>query len=49
VLLVGDMSYFARFGFEIAAEVKLAGPVDPKRVLWLNINSSTPHGLALPA
>jgi predicted N-acetyltransferase YhbS len=49
VLLVGDMSYFARFGSEVAPEVKLAGPVDPKRMLWLNINASAPHGLALPA
>lgn len=49
VLLVGDMPYFARFGFEVAAEVKLSGPVDPERVLWLNIKASAPQGLALPA
>ncbi|WP_269514331.1 GNAT family N-acetyltransferase [Brevundimonas subvibrioides] len=49
VLLVGDLSYFSRFGFEVAPDVKLAGPVDPKRLLWLNINASAPQGLALPA
>lgn len=33
VLLVGDLPYFGRFGFEIASDVTLPGPVDPKRVL----------------
>jgi predicted N-acetyltransferase YhbS len=32
VLLVGDTPYFGRFGFE-RADVRLPGPVDPRRVL----------------
>lgn len=35
VLLVGDRPYFGRFGFEVAADVRLPGPADPCRVLWL--------------
>lgn len=34
VLLVGDPPYFQRFGFVHAAEARLPGPVDPRRVLW---------------
>ena len=34
VLLVGDLSYFARFGFRPAPEARLPGPVDQRRVLW---------------
>lgn len=34
ILLVGDLPYFGRFGFRPAPEVRLAGPVDPRRVLW---------------
>jgi predicted N-acetyltransferase YhbS len=33
VLLVGDMPYFGRFGFEVAQGVEMPGPVDPRRVL----------------
>jgi predicted N-acetyltransferase YhbS len=33
VLLVGDLPYFHRVGFEAAPDVTLPGPVDPKRVL----------------
>ncbi|TAJ69166.1 MAG: N-acetyltransferase [Phenylobacterium sp.] len=33
VLLVGDLPYFRRVGFAIAADVTLPGPVDAKRVL----------------
>ena len=49
VLLVGDLAYFSRFGFEAAPDVVLPGPADPRRVLWLNITSMAPLGLALPA
>lgn len=49
VLLVGDLPYFSRFGFEVAPDVKLAGPVDLRRVLWLTLSASAPQGLALPA
>ena len=34
VLLVGDTPYFGRFGFTVAQDVRLPGPVDPRRVLW---------------
>ncbi|MFJ6024775.1 GNAT family N-acetyltransferase [Brevundimonas sp. NPDC092305] len=34
VLLVGDVPYFGRFGFETAPDVTLPGPVDRQRVLW---------------
>lgn len=33
VVLVGDLPFFGRIGFEIAADVKLPGPVDARRVL----------------
>lgn len=33
VLLVGDLPYFQRVGFTLAADVTLPGPVDPRRVL----------------
>jgi len=49
VLLVGDLSYFARFGFAVAPETRMPGPADPGRLLWLNINAAAPQGLALPA
>ena len=35
VLLVGDVPYFSRFGFVGAPDVRLPGPVDQRRVLWL--------------
>ncbi len=35
ILLVGDEPYFSRFGFRPAPEVRLQGPVDQRRVLWL--------------
>ena len=33
IVLVGDEPYFGRFGFAVADDVRLPGPVDPKRVL----------------
>ena len=47
VLLVGDAPYFARFGFVAAPDVRLTGPVDPRRVLWRG--DDLPAGLVLPA
>lgn len=41
VLLVGDLPYFGRFGFRLAPDARLPGPVDQGRVLW--------RGEALPA
>jgi predicted N-acetyltransferase YhbS len=33
VVLVGDVPFFGRIGFDIATDMRLPGPVDPKRVL----------------
>lgn len=49
VLLVGDAPYFGRFGFVIAAEVWLPGPVDPRRLLWLPLGVESVSGLTVPA
>lgn len=36
VILVGDLSFFGRMGFDVVPDgkVKMPGPVDPKRLLW---------------
>ncbi len=34
ILLVGALPYFGRFGFRRGPDVRLAGPVDQRRVLW---------------
>ena len=47
VLLVGDAPYFGRFGFVAAPDVRLTGPVDPRRVLWRG--DGLPAGMVLPA
>ena len=49
VLLVGDPPYFSRFGFEMASGVRLPGPVDQRRVLWLPVRVETPAGMTRPA
>jgi predicted N-acetyltransferase YhbS len=49
VLLVGDASYFSRFGFVVAPRAVLPGPADPQRVLWLGIGNDLAEGLVLPA
>lgn len=46
ILLVGDMGYFERFGFAVAPDVELPGPVDRARVLWRGEGS--PTGLVRP-
>lgn len=46
ILLVGDLPYFGRFGFVPAPEVRLAGPVDPRRLLWRGEGEAA--GLVLP-
>ena len=48
ILLVGDLSYFTRFGFEPAPAVHLEGPADPRRVLWLPVTGPAPTGIARP-
>ena len=45
VVLVGDVPYFGRFGFEIARDVKLPGPVDPNRVLVRRVTDEAVGGL----
>lgn len=49
LLLVGDPPYFARFGFRPAPAVRLPGPVDPRRVLWLPVAVETVEGMTAPA
>jgi predicted N-acetyltransferase YhbS len=44
ILLVGDMGYFKRFGFAVAPDARLSGPVDRARVLWRG--EGEPAGLA---
>ena len=46
ILLVGDLPYFGRFGFEPAPDARLAGPVDQRRVLWRG--EGQPSGLVQP-
>jgi predicted N-acetyltransferase YhbS len=53
IILVGDLSYFGRAGFEIVPDgsVTLPGPVDPKRLLWRlgESHSAKPQGrLSVP-
>ena len=48
VVLVGDMPFFGRLGFEIAADVALPGPVDPKRVLARRFQDVTLAGSVKP-
>lgn len=48
VLLVGDPPYFSRFGFQAAPGVRLPGPVDQGRVMWLSIMAETPTGMTRP-
>lgn len=47
ILLVGDAPYFGRFGFRLAPEARLQGPVDARRVLWLG--EGDPAGTVRPA
>lgn len=48
VLLVGDPPYFSRFGFQAAPDVRLPGPVDQGRVMWLPVTVETPTGMTRP-
>lgn len=42
VLLVGDLGYFGRFGFVVADDVTLPGPVAAHRVLWFDPRGRPP-------
>jgi len=44
ILLVGDAPYFGRFGFGRIEGVRLPGPVDPARLLWLPVDRETVAG-----
>jgi predicted N-acetyltransferase YhbS len=54
VLLVGDLAYYRRFGFEsgLSARLGMAGRYDPARLLGLELQPGTLealHGTLLPA
>jgi predicted N-acetyltransferase YhbS len=44
VVLVGDLPYFQRVGFQVAEGVGVPGPVDPRRVLVRSFCGSQPAG-----
>lgn len=48
VVLVGDLPYFQRVGFAVAVDVRLPGPVDPRRVLFRSFDGETPAGMIGP-
>jgi len=48
VVLVGDLPFFQRVGFEVASGVVMPGPVDPTRVLARALVNSTLRGLVRP-
>ncbi|MFZ5720993.1 MAG: GNAT family N-acetyltransferase [Pseudomonadota bacterium] len=48
VVLVGDLPYFQRVGFAVAPEVRLPGPVDPKRVLARSFRDVALEGMVQP-
>jgi predicted N-acetyltransferase YhbS len=48
VVLVGDLPYFQRVGFAVAEDVRLPGPVDPRRVLFRSFDGATPSGQVQP-
>jgi predicted N-acetyltransferase YhbS len=48
ILLVGDLSYFEQFGFEIAKGPVLPGPVDPRRLLWKALQPGALAGVEGP-
>ncbi|QBX38608.1 N-acetyltransferase [Brevundimonas sp. S30B] len=47
VLLIGDPPYFVRFGFQPAPDVRLPGPADPRRIMWLPLRAAHVQGLAI--
>jgi predicted N-acetyltransferase YhbS len=46
VLLVGDLAFFQRVGFQVASGVIIPGPVDPRRVLLREITPGAATGLS---
>jgi len=48
ILLIGDPPYFGRFGFLPAPKAVFAGPVNPRRVMWLPFTDVSPDGPVVP-
>lgn len=48
IVLVGDMPFFGRMGFEVAEGVGMPGPVDPGRVLARRFRPVTLDGMVQP-
>lgn len=48
ILLIGDPPYFERFGFKPAPKAIFAGPVNPRRVMWLPFTEVSPDGAVVP-
>ncbi|MBW8814892.1 MAG: N-acetyltransferase [Caulobacterales bacterium] len=48
VVLVGDLPFFGRVGFEVVPDVILPGPVDPRRVLARRFEASPLSGAVGP-
>lgn len=48
VILVGDLPYYSRVGFSRIApgQVTLPGPVDPTRLLWLELEPGASDGVS---
>jgi predicted N-acetyltransferase YhbS len=45
IVLVGDTPYFGRMGFDVAREVVMPAPVDPKRVLSRSVRDVPLKGM----
>lgn len=48
VVLVGDLPFFQRVGFKVAPDVRLPGPVDPRRVLARSFQDVALDGMVGP-
>ena len=53
IILIGDAPYYLKTGFQYApvGQIEMPGPVDPKRLLYLELQVGAlmqTHGLALP-
>ena len=46
VLLVGDASYYGRFGFQKRADIKMPPPTNPDRVLGLSLTDMAWQGVS---
>ncbi|MEO9167851.1 MAG: N-acetyltransferase [Aestuariivirga sp.] len=53
IILIGDAPYYLKAGFQYApvGQIEMPGPVDPKRLLYLELETgmlAQAHGMALP-